>query len=216
MSIQSANKIENSVKQTKESWFNKIAGIFKRSRIDAETWDELEELLILADVGVTTTTELIQRVKQQARQEKVEDGDSVRDILKKEMVRLLTIESSIKDILAPADNMTVILVIGVNGSGKTTSIAKLANQVKSRGNQVLLAAADTFRAAAIDQLKHWADKAGVQVIAHQPGGPRSSCLRFYTGCSQQEYKNGNSGYRRQTAYQVQPDGRAEKDQAGNR
>jgi fused signal recognition particle receptor len=169
MSIQSANKIENSVKQTKESWFNKIAGIFKRSRIDAETWDELEELLILADVGVTTTTELIQRVKQQARQEKVEDGDSVRDILKKEMVRLLTIESSIKDILAPADNMTVILVIGVNGSGKTTSIAKLANQVKSRGNQVLLAAADTFRAAAIDQLKHWADKAGVQVIAHQPG-----------------------------------------------
>jgi fused signal recognition particle receptor len=169
MSIQSANKIENSVKQTKESWFNKIAGIFKRSRIDAETWDELEELLILTDVGVTTTTELIQRVKQQARQEKVEDGDSVRDILKKEMVRLLTIESSIKDILAPADNMTVILVIGVNGSGKTTSIAKLANQVKSRGNQVLLAAADTFRAAAIDQLKHWADKAGVQVIAHQPG-----------------------------------------------
>jgi fused signal recognition particle receptor len=169
MSIQSANKIENSVKQTKESWFNKIAGIFKRSRIDAETWDELEELLILADVGVTTTTELIQRVKQQARQEKVEDGDSVRDILKKEMVRLLTIESSIKDILAPADNMTVILVIGVNGSGKTTSIAKLANQAKSHGSQVLLAAADTFRAAAIDQLKHWADKAGVQVIAHQPG-----------------------------------------------
>jgi fused signal recognition particle receptor len=169
MSIQPPNKIENSVKRTKESWFNKIAGIFKRSKIDAETWEELEELLILSDVGISTTTELIERCQQRAREEKVEDGDSVRNILKQEMISLLTVNRNIDDILAPADNMTVVLVIGVNGSGKTTSIAKLANQVKSRGDQVILAAADTFRAAAIDQLKHWADKADVQIIAHQPG-----------------------------------------------
>jgi fused signal recognition particle receptor len=169
MSIQSANIIENGVKRSKESWFNKIAGIFNRTRIDAETWEELEELLILADVGVTTTAELMQRVKQRAREEKAEEGVKVRDILKQEMVRMLTVDNNTSDMLAVSDTMTVLLVIGVNGSGKTTSIAKLAGAVKSRAQGVILAAADTFRAAAIDQLKHWAEKAGVQVIAHQPG-----------------------------------------------
>jgi fused signal recognition particle receptor len=169
MSIQSTNKIESSVKRTRESWFNKIAGVFKRSKIDAETWDELEELLILADVGVNTTSSLIQKVRQRAQQEKVEDGDSVKAILKQEMVNLLSIGHDSKNMLSPSDNMKVILVIGVNGSGKTTSIAKIANLIKKGDNQLLLAAADTFRAAAIDQLKHWAGKADVPVIAHQPG-----------------------------------------------
>jgi fused signal recognition particle receptor len=91
MSIQSTNKIENSVKRTRESWFNKIAGVFKRSKIDAETWDELEELLILADVGVNTTSSLIQKVRQRAQQEKVEDGESIKAILKQEMVNLLSV-----------------------------------------------------------------------------------------------------------------------------
>ena len=169
MSIQSTNKIESSVKRTREGWFNKIAGVFNRTKIDAETWEELEELLILADVGVTTTAELLQRVKQHAREEKVEEGGAVRDILKREMVGLLKFDSGFGDLLAVSDTMKVVLVIGVNGSGKTTSIAKLAYNVKNNGRQVILAAADTFRAAAIDQLKHWAEKADVQVIAHQPG-----------------------------------------------
>ena len=169
MSIQSANKIENGVKRTRESWFNKIAGVFKRSKIDLETWEELEELLILADVGVNTTTGLIQKVKQRAQQEKVEDGEGVKAILKQEMVNLLSVDSRIKNILTPSDSMKVILVIGVNGSGKTTSIAKIASLVKGSDNQLILAAADTFRAAAIDQLKHWAGKVNVPVIAHQPG-----------------------------------------------
>lgn len=169
MSIQSTNKIENSVKRTRESWFNKIAGIFNRSKVESETWEELEELLILADVGTTTTSVLLESVRQRAREEKVESGAEVREILKQEMVKLLTVKNDISDILDGINNTTVLLVVGVNGSGKTTNIAKLACAVKNQDGQVLLAAADTFRAAAIDQLKYWADKVGVQVVAHQPG-----------------------------------------------
>ena len=140
--------------------------LFDRASIGKEVWEELEELLISADVGVATTTKLINTVKERYSQEKL-DGSHVRDLLKEEMVKILTVPSG-----APAVAITppqVILVVGVNGSGKTTSIAKLAYRYKKEGKTVLLAAADTFRAAAIDQLKKQAERAGVDVIAHQPG-----------------------------------------------
>jgi fused signal recognition particle receptor len=140
--------------------------LFDRSSIGAEVWDELEELLISADVGVNTTEKLIGAVKQRAADEKL-DGSRVRDILKEEMVKILTVppRAAIATITPPE----VILVVGVNGSGKTTSIAKLAYKLKKDGKNVLLAAADTFRAAAIDQLKKQGERVGVDVIAHQPG-----------------------------------------------
>ncbi|MGD0780751.1 MAG: signal recognition particle-docking protein FtsY [Dehalococcoidales bacterium] len=140
--------------------------LFDRASIGKEVWEELEELLISADVGVSTAEKLIAAVKERAAAEKL-DGSHVRTLLKEEMVKILSVPSG-----APAATITppeVILVVGVNGSGKTTSIAKLAYTYKKEGKEVLLAAADTFRAAAIDQIKKQGERAGVDVIAHQPG-----------------------------------------------
>ena len=140
--------------------------LFDRTTIGDEVWDELEELLISADVGVNTTEKLIEKVKQRAIEENL-DGFQVRSALKAEMVDILRIAPQ-----EEADNPAppkVILAVGVNGSGKTTSIAKLAYSLKKEGESVILAAADTFRAAAIDQLKQQGEKVGVDVVAHQPG-----------------------------------------------
>jgi fused signal recognition particle receptor len=141
-------------------------GLFDRGAIGQEVWDELEELLISADVGVPTTEKLVNAVKQRASNEKL-DGSKVRDALREEMVKILTVppRAAVSGVAPPK----VFLVVGVNGSGKTTSIAKLAYKMKQDGKSVLLAAADTFRAAAIDQLKKQGERVGVDVIAHQPG-----------------------------------------------
>lgn len=140
--------------------------LFDRQSIGKEVWEELEELLISADVGVMTTEKLIEAVKKRASDEKL-DGSRVRDVLKEEMVKILTAvpAASVNSATPPK----VILVVGVNGSGKTTSIAKLAYKLKKEGKNIILAAADTFRAAAIDQLKKQGERVGVDVIAHQPG-----------------------------------------------
>jgi fused signal recognition particle receptor len=142
-----------------------VARLFDRTTVDEEVWAELEELLISADVGVGTTEKLIGTVKQRAAKEKL-DGSSVRDVLKQEMVSMLKVEAAAAD---SASAPRVILAVGVNGSGKTTSIAKLAYKAKKEGRQVILAAADTFRVAAIDQLKKLGAEVGVDVVAHQPG-----------------------------------------------
>jgi len=140
--------------------------LFDRASIGKEVWEELEELLISADVGVGTTEKLIAIVKQRNAAEKL-DGSHVRSILKDEMVKILNVPSHESNVnIAPPK---VYLVVGVNGSGKTTSIAKLAYSLKKEGKSVLLAAADTFRAAAIDQLKKQGERVGVDIIAHQPG-----------------------------------------------
>ena len=141
--------------------------LFDRAIIGDEVWDELEELLITADVGVATTEKLIEKVKQQVIAEKIEQGSLVRAALKAEMMNILKIAPPV--ISGNVTPPEVILVIGVNGSGKTTSIAKLAYNLKSQGKSIILAAADTFRAAATDQLKRQSEKIGVDVVAHQPG-----------------------------------------------
>ena len=139
--------------------------LFDRPSIGKEVWAELEEVLISADVGVATTEKLVSAVKERAAVEKM-DGTGVRSLLKDEMIKILAVAPRIPATITPPE---VILVVGVNGSGKTTSIAKLASKLKKEGKSVLLAAADTFRAAAIDQLKKQGERAGVEVIAHQPG-----------------------------------------------
>ena len=141
--------------------------LFDRPAVGDEVWAELEELLIAADVGVNTTEKLIERVRQRVAKEKIIDGSLVRNTLKAEMVTIL--RASPQEV---PDNLSlprVTLVVGVNGGGKTTSIAKLAYSLKSKGRSVILVAADTFRAAAIDQLKLLGERVGVDVIAHQPG-----------------------------------------------
>ncbi len=140
--------------------------LFDRRKIDDDVWEELEELLISADVGVATTGKLIGKVKQKANDENL-DGSQVGSVLQQEMVNILSIPPREESSNAPSPK--VILLVGVNGSGKTTSIAKLAYKMKEEGKSVLLAAADTFRAAAIDQLKKQGERVGVDVIAHQPG-----------------------------------------------
>ncbi|MGA8848381.1 MAG: signal recognition particle-docking protein FtsY [Dehalococcoidia bacterium] len=167
-------KTELGVKRSKETWFGKIANIFKRGSFGDEVWEELEELLVSADVGVETTSKLLSKVKQRVKTDRLSEVSQIQKALKEEMVSLLSVPSS-----RPATSgysgcreefPQVILVVGVNGSGKTTSIAKLAYSFTSQGKRVILAAADTFRAAAIEQLKHWGGKVGAEVIAHQPGG----------------------------------------------
>ena len=167
-------KTELGVKRSKETWFGKIANIFNRGSFGDEVWEELEELLVSADVGVDTTNKLLSEVKQRVKTDKLSQPSQVRETLKEEMVSLLSISPSRPSASCYSERSEespqVILVVGVNGSGKTTSIAKLAYGFTSQGKRVILAAADTFRAAAIEQLKHWGGQVGAEVIAHQPGG----------------------------------------------
>lgn len=159
------NIFQKALKRTHDTWFGKAMGLFDRQTIDDEVWDELEELLISADVGVATTGKLIDVVKLRLSEGKL-DGSQVSALLQEEMVNILSIPP--RDDSADTPSPKVILLVGVNGSGKTTSIAKLAYALKKEGKSVLLAAADTFRAAAIDQLKKQGERVGVDVIAHQP------------------------------------------------
>ena len=160
---------QQAVRRSRETWFGKIAKLFDQARVEDTVWDELEELLIAADVGVATTQKLIEMVKQRVRTEKLNEATQVRAALEEEMVSLLTVESRAAAV-SNSVSLYAILVVGVNGSGKTTSIAKLALGLKNEGKKVILAAADTFRAAAIDQLKRWGERVGAEVVAHQPGG----------------------------------------------
>ena len=161
-------KTEQGVRRTREAWFGKVAHLLDRSRVDEGLWDELEELLILADVGVDTTSRLLERVKGRTGKERITQGYEIKAALNEETVSMLTVERVRDEANRPG--LKVILMVGVNGSGKTTSIAKLANIFKMEGKRTIIAAADTFRAAAIDQLKLWGERIGVEVICHQPGG----------------------------------------------
>jgi fused signal recognition particle receptor len=162
-------KLRESLARTRGSFFGQIAGLLGSSDVNDELWDDLEALLIQADVGVDTTLELVETVKDRVAREGVTKAPDVQRILKEEMLALLNTNGAAPSALERKRLLTVVLVVGVNGSGKTTTIAKLAKFFRDRGQHVTLAAADTFRAAAIDQLKIWGERAGVTVIAHQPG-----------------------------------------------
>ncbi len=161
-------KTEKGVKRTREAWWGKVVHLFDRPAFGEELWDELEELLISADVGVNTTFTLVERLKRRVAKENIKEADRAMDALKAEIASML--KSSAAPLPAADVKLSVILVVGVNGVGKTTSIAKLAHSYREQGKRVLLVAGDTFRAAAIDQLKVWGERIKVPVIAHQPGG----------------------------------------------
>jgi fused signal recognition particle receptor len=162
-----SNKIRDSLTKTRRSFFGQISGLLGADEITEETWEDLESLLVQADVGVNTTITLVDRLREQVAKGKARDTQALEDLLKAELLALLG-DPPPMNIDEPR-LLTLVLVVGVNGSGKTTTIAKLAKYYQDRGRRVILAAADTFRAAAIDQLKIWGDRAGVPVIAHQPG-----------------------------------------------
>ena len=161
-------RTEKAVTRTRRTWFGRMTQVFQRSQIDDDMWDELEELLISADVGVETTMSLLDRLRHRIRSDGITQPSDAFDALKSEMVEALRIQGGDKtmDVDEPP---LVILMIGVNGVGKTTAIARLANLYKQAGKFVLLGAGDTFRAAAIDQLQVWGDRLNLDVIAHRQG-----------------------------------------------
>jgi fused signal recognition particle receptor len=157
-------RLKNGLRKTKNALFGGLGTLFRRG-IDEDTLEELEELLICADVGYTATEEIIERLRERTKEEKAKDADSAIALLKEILVDMIGEKQPLNIEPTPA----VILVIGVNGVGKTTSIAKIAHLLKSQKKKVLLAAADTFRAGAIDQLQVWADRAGVELIKQSEG-----------------------------------------------
>jgi fused signal recognition particle receptor len=149
-------------------WSRTIGAIFRRTALDDDFWDDLEESLIVADVGAVTTMELLDTLRDRASDEGVKEPEAVRLMLREEMIRRLS-ETGDGGVLSD-DVDTAVLIVGVNGAGKTTTIAKLAHTAMANDRKVLLAAADTFRAGAIEQLQVWGDRVGVDVIAHKAGG----------------------------------------------
>ena len=161
-----ATQIATATERTRRGFFSQIASLFGVSQISNELWDDLEALLVQADVGVPTATYLVKRTKERVKRTGVVDPQEVRTILHAEMVQVL------QDQVRPEDDTArpyVILVVGVNGAGKTTLIAKLAHRYLLHGKKVLLAAGDTFRAAATEQLETWAERVGVPVITRGQG-----------------------------------------------
>ena len=162
------SKLKQGISKTKVQVFDRISSAVKSKRkIDDELLEEIEEILISGDVGVETSLELIERVKKRVKKEKYEDSEDLIMLLREEIVKMFP-EGQFSEEQLEAKPY-VMLVVGVNGTGKTTSIAKIANRFQQQGKKVLLAAADTFRAAAIEQLQVWADRLGVDMIKHHSG-----------------------------------------------
>lgn len=160
------DKITEGLKKTKNSVMNQInATIFSFSSVSEELFEELEEVLIMSDIGAITASKIVEKLRERSKQEKIGSGEGVKNELKKIISEMLEGDSS----LHLEEKPSIILVIGVNGVGKTTSIAKIANQLKHEGKKVILGAADTFRAAAIDQLSVWSERVGVDIIKHEQG-----------------------------------------------
>ena len=160
------NKWKKGLEKTRKVTFGRIANFLGTSELDDNTWDELEALLVQADMGLETTDSVIQAVKSAVKEQGLTHNDEVLQALKAELLDRLE-EPKFPDFsLHP----TVIILVGVNGSGKTTSAAKLAHLYQEEGKSLLLVAADTYRAAAIDQLKVWAERVDVPMVAGQPGG----------------------------------------------
>ena len=179
-------RIEESLQKTRSGIFGQIGSLFQENEISDELWEELEEALIVADVGMETTMELVESTRAGVEREGVRRSGDAYLILKQEMVKLLEADEPL--LIEEPRILTVVLVVGVNGSGKTTTIAKLARRYKERGRRVVLAAGDTFRAAAIDQLKIWGERAEVEVIAQAPGSDPAAVLFDAMRASQESRK----------------------------
>jgi len=180
-------KTEQALTRTRRSWFGRITGILDRGKIDDELWEELEEVLLGADVGVRTTEKVLNAVRARVEKGHIHETEGVREALKDELLDIL-LAVPFKGALWSADATPprpgVILVVGVNGTGKTTSIGKLAHLYRQEGEQVVVGAGDTFRAAAIDQLRTWAERTGAQIVAHKEGSDPSAVAFDAIGAAQ--------------------------------
>lgn len=169
-------KLKSGLTKTRTDMSNKIEGILNSyKKVDEELFDDLEEVLITADVGMNTTMEVIDRLKARVKADKVNDPQEVKELLKDE-IRILMKESVEDNSLSLEPYPAVLLVVGVNGVGKTTTIGKLSNSLRQDGKKVLIAAGDTFRAAAIEQLEEWSKRSKVEFIAHTEGADPAAVI----------------------------------------
>ncbi|MGI6650855.1 MAG: signal recognition particle-docking protein FtsY [Limnochordia bacterium] len=160
-------KLVSGLEKTKQGFVDKVEQIMTGRKVDEELFEELEEALIQADCGVETSLFLVDRLRERAKEEKITESEQLKDVLVEEIVELL--QKNAASLKTPEERPYVLMVVGVNGAGKTTTIAKLAYRFKQEGARVLLAAGDTFRAGAIEQLEVWANRIGVELIKHQEG-----------------------------------------------
>ncbi|MDR0917840.1 MAG: signal recognition particle-docking protein FtsY [Oscillospiraceae bacterium] len=167
------SKIREGLRKTKDAMSNKFQLIINSfTKIDEDLFDELEEAMIAADMGVETSVEICERLRKKIKEKGITDPALIYDLLREIISEMLNNDI----VLNVTDNLCVILVIGVNGAGKTTTIGKLSAQLKEQGKRVLVAAADTFRAAAIDQLEVWTKRADVDIIKHTEGSDPASVV----------------------------------------
>nr|WP_312576360.1 signal recognition particle-docking protein FtsY [Sedimentibacter sp.] len=167
-------KLKEGLSKTKKNITEQIENIiFSHKKIDDEFLEELEEILITSDMGIETTLDIIEYIKEQVKKNKIEDTGEIKNLIKTYLVNMLEEHEVIEE---ESDSQKVILVVGVNGVGKTTSIGKLAYRLKSSGKNVIVAAADTFRAAAVEQLKEWCTRANVEIISSENGSDPSSVI----------------------------------------
>ena len=164
------SKLKEGLKKTKDNIGKKIFAAFSGRALDDDFYEELEEAMLTADMGVTATEQILDEFKDEVYREKITDTEKAKNLLKRIMVDGISYD------IPDYDYPLVILLAGVNGVGKTTAIGKLANYFKSIGNSVVVAAADTFRAAASDQLEVWADRANVRIIKHKEGSDPASVV----------------------------------------
>lgn len=161
------DRLKEGLQKTRKGITEKIDQVLVSfGKIDDELFEELEEILVTSDIGVETSMRIIEDLKKKVKDKKITDPGSIKNLLKEELIQILTEDKSDLNVDV---NPTVITVIGVNGVGKTTSIGKIANLLKQKGKKVILAAADTFRAAAIDQLEIWSNRVGVDLIKQSEG-----------------------------------------------
>ncbi|WPX09867.1 signal recognition particle-docking protein FtsY [Anaerocellum danielii] len=159
------DRLKEGLSKTKKNFTEKVESLLKSfKQVDDELFEELEEVLVLSDVGVKTSQKIIENLKERVKKEKISEAQAIKELLKEEMLNIINLENKLSE-----KYPLIILMVGVNGVGKTTSIGKIANLLKTNGKKVLIAAADTFRAAAAEQLEIWAKRVGCDIIKHVEG-----------------------------------------------
>ena len=167
------DKLKQGLGKTKSSFDEKINNAFSVFRkVDEELLEELEEILITSDIGMDTSINIISKLREKIKKENIKDAEDVKQALREEMAKILNIDNSLKLDTKPS----IILVVGVNGVGKTTSIGKIANRLKQDGKKIVIAAADTFRAAAVEQLEIWAKRSGCDIVKKEEGADPASVV----------------------------------------
>lgn len=161
------NRLKEGLSKTRRGLVAQLGTILGRGPIDEELYEDLEAILIQADAGVEASLELVEKLREEAKERKIKEAEELLPLLKELLIRQLSVGS--RELAKASDEPTVVMIVGVNGAGKTTTAGKLAAKEAKAGRKVLLAAADTFRAGAIEQLKIWAERAGAQLIHHQEG-----------------------------------------------